>query len=208
MSGVVGGTGVLSAPGCRALRRLRRAPSGTIARTECGTRSAARRAPEAGRPRPCGARRRRRSAAGPASWSARRPRPRRTSRRRRRAAGRRRVRLGGVAALVGEPVERLPRLLGEVAQRARAPATSSQVMVTRRSEGSMNLWTCAMSLAIAVLTADRSKASPSANTGWVQSASRSSYRTKRRCSPRVARSVCSIMLTQAAVRVTSPWRWS
>ena len=72
----------------------------------------------------------------------------------------------------------------------------------------MNLWTCAMSLAIAVLTACRSKASPIAKTGWVQSASRSPYRTKRRCSPRVARSVCSIMLTHAAVRVTSPWRWS
>ena len=50
---------------------------------------------------------------------------------------------------------------------------SSHVIVTRRSDGSMKRCTSAMSTAIAVFTAARSKASPSANTGCVQSSSRS-----------------------------------
>jgi hypothetical protein len=63
-----------------------------------------------------------------------------------------------------------------------------------------------MSLAEADLTANRSKRWPMPNSGIVQSVSRSAYLTNARCEPRVARSVWSIMLTQAAVRSISPNR--
>ena len=67
----------------------------------------------------------------------------------------------------------------------------------------MNWCTARMELALAALTASRSSSWPSRNTGTVQSVSISSYRTKARVPSRVARSVCSIMFTQAAVRWTS-----
>ena len=46
--------------------------------------------------------------------------------------------------------------------------------------------------------------SPSSKTGTVQSSRRSAYRTNARSLSRVARSVCSITLTQPAVRLISP----
>jgi hypothetical protein len=82
-------------------------------------------------------------------------------------------------------------------------STSSQVVVTRLRSGSMNWCTCRIALALAALTASRSSSCPSRKTGTVQSVSRSSYRTNARLPSRVARSVCSIMFTHAAVRWTS-----
>ena len=91
-----------------------------------------------------------------------------------------------------------------ISRRRAGTSMSSQVSWTRRRPGSMKEWTARTLFAEAELTESRSRRWPTPASGMVQSSSRSAYGQGAGGEPRVPRSVWSIMLTQAAVRLTSP----